>query len=222
MADETQDSLRQAINRILGFSPGSSAGTGTSSGVAAPIEGPRYGAGTAEEAIKLAGQTPFSNISGTTSGVAATPGTTNTVANKAAVATPKLPPGISQADYDSPGYQAALAQAKASGGGSVWRRNASPGYVTTKTPNSLGGFSFRTAPAPNVWYEWQAGTPPPLPAFDWNAQLKASQAASNAALTAAGLAAPGTSSSSRVSTPVYPASGTWQQKAQYWKDMAAR
>ena len=81
MADETQDSLRQAINRILGFSPGSSAGTGTSSGVAAPIEGPNYG--TAEEAIKLAGQTPFSNISGTTSGVAATPGTTATVANKA-------------------------------------------------------------------------------------------------------------------------------------------
>jgi hypothetical protein len=60
----SQDSLRQAINRILGFSPGAStAGTSESAGFgagAAPVAStPR-----AEEAIQTAARTPFSNISG--------------------------------------------------------------------------------------------------------------------------------------------------------------
>jgi hypothetical protein len=62
--DTSQDSLRQAINRILGFSPGAStAGTSESAGFgagAAPVAStPR-----AEEAIQTAARTPFSNISG--------------------------------------------------------------------------------------------------------------------------------------------------------------
>jgi hypothetical protein len=63
-ADDGQNSLRAAIDRILGFSPGAStAGTSESAGFvagAAPVAStPR-----AEEAIQTAARTPFSNISG--------------------------------------------------------------------------------------------------------------------------------------------------------------
>jgi hypothetical protein len=63
-ADDSQNSLRVAIDRILGFSPGAStAGTSESAGFgagAAPVAStPR-----AEEAIQTAARTPFSNISG--------------------------------------------------------------------------------------------------------------------------------------------------------------
>jgi hypothetical protein len=269
MADETtQDSLRQAINRILGFSPGS-AGTGTSSGVSAPMEGPKYS--TAEEAIKTAGQTPFSNISGVTGQTAGTtpalgtPGTTGTINTTSAKSQRQLDFEAKQKEYEAdPGYQAALKQAIAPGGsGSVWRTNAPGPYVVTSTPNAMGGYSMRSAPGPNVWSAWQAGKPPPMVSGEqrWADSVAASNAALAAEYKRLGINAPrintptnyvvpkpmgysearrqemmhgspfllnpGRGSSlfsgrSSSSTPNYPGSGTWQQKAQYWKNLAAR
>ena len=105
--------------------------------------------------------------------------------------------------------------------GSVWRRNASPGYVTTKTPNSLGGFisELRLALmsglngrlAHRLRCQLSIGTPslklPRLPRMPLSL-LQGWQLRGPVRV--------------RGRTPVYPASGTWQQKAQYWKDLAAR
>jgi hypothetical protein len=115
---------------------------------------------------------------GTSSGIGNTPGTAATAeGNKAA---PKLPFNMTQAEYDAPDYQAALA---ASGDGSVYRTQTPGAYAATSTPNAMGGYHTVVKRGPSSWGAWTAGTAPATPVYN-AAHWESERAAANAVLAA--------------------------------------